>query len=513
MMKKSVLIGNDVSKHKRVEEALKKRAHDLSERIKALDCLYGIADLVEKPGISLGEILQGTVDLIPPSWQYPELTCGRIVFEGQEYKTANFKETDWLQSSDIVVHGDKVGVVEVYYLEEKPAIDESPIIKEQRRLINAIAERLGRIAERKWTEEELQSINKFYQSILESIIEGVWVTDKDDKIYYANRGMGIIAGIALEHVVGAYVLKDFMGSILEYLSPYYLKAKETLRPVYYDAVPIVNSSGRQSYQSGWLIPRLKDGRYDGMICTVKDVTKRKKEEEEMKRRLMKYNLEDGSLYLIQEPFPALSIEAFKDLLKVGYRGVVISRTPKEKFKKNIEGDVEFFWISESGGENALSTKIREIQCKLENLPRRKAILIERLDYLVFKNGFEITLSFVQRLRELAYLAHHVVLLSVDTSTFAKRELRLLEKETVEVEPMQKVKMSEKLFAILRFVYEQNSRGFKPTYTDVGLEVGISKPTVRTRIKQLITAGYLDVVLKGNSKVLWLSDKGKIFLLK
>ncbi|MFQ5887383.1 MAG: DUF835 domain-containing protein [Candidatus Hydrothermarchaeales archaeon] len=513
MMKKGVLKGNDVSAHKRAEEALKKRAHDLSERVKALDCLYGIADLVEKPRILLGEILQGTIDLIPPSWQYPEITCGRIVFEGQEYKTANFNKTDWAQFSDIVMHGDIVGAVEVYYLEEKPAIDEGPFLKEERRLINAIAERLGRIAERKRAEEELQSIKEFYQSILESIIEGVWVTDKDDKIYYANRGMGIIAGIPLEQIMGASVLKDFPESILEYFKPYYSKAKETLHPLYYDAVPIVSPAGRQSYQSGWLIPRLKDGRFDGMICTVKDVTEDKKAEEEMKRRLMKYNLEDGSLYLIQEPIPALSMEVFKDLLKVGYRGVVISRTPEEKFIKNIDGDVEFFWISESGGEKALSSKIRDIQFKLENLPRRNAILIERLDYLVFKNGFEETLSFVQHLRELAYLARHVVLLSVDPSTFAKRELRLLEKEAMEVEPMHKVKMTEKLFVILRFIYEQNSRGIKPAHKDVGLEVGISRPTVRKRIRQLVFAGYLVEVLKGNRKVLELTDKGKILLLK
>lgn len=513
MMKKGVLISNDVSTQKMAEDALKKRTHDLSERIKALNCLYGITDLVEKPGILWEEILQGTVDLIPSSWQYHEITFGRIVFEGQEYKTANFNKTDWAESSDIIMHGNIVGAVEVYYLKKKPTIDKGPFLKEERRLINAIAERLGKIAERKRAEEELQSINEFYQSILESIIEGVWVTDKDDKIYYVNSGMGIIAGIPVEQIVGAYVLKDFPENIFEYFRPYYLKTKETLHPLYYYAVPIVTPKGRQSYQSGWLIPRLKEGRFDGMICTAKDVTEDKMAEEAMKRQLMKYNLEDGSLYLIQEPIPALSMEAFKDLLKVGYRGVVISRTPEEKFIKNIDGDVKFFWMSESDEENALSSKLKDIQFKLEKLPHRTTILIDRLDYLVFKNGFNETLSFVQRLRELAYLARHVVLLSVDPSTFDKQELRLLEKEAVEVEPMHKVKMSEKLFVILKFVYGQNNRGIKPAHKDVVLEVGISRPTVRKRIRQLVFAGYLDEVLNGNCKVLGLTDKGKILLLK
>ncbi|MGB6838528.1 MAG: hypothetical protein WBF66_12605 [Dehalococcoidia bacterium] len=78
-----------------VEETLRKVEHELRERVKELNCLYGISGLVETPGTSLQEILQGTADLIPPSWQYPEVTCGRIIVNGQEFRTANFRETAW----------------------------------------------------------------------------------------------------------------------------------------------------------------------------------------------------------------------------------------------------------------------------------------------------------------------------------------------------------------------------------------------------------------------------------
>ena len=42
--------------------AERKRAEE--ERIKELNCLYGISKLVEKPGITFDEIIQGAVDLI-----------------------------------------------------------------------------------------------------------------------------------------------------------------------------------------------------------------------------------------------------------------------------------------------------------------------------------------------------------------------------------------------------------------------------------------------------------------
>jgi signal transduction histidine kinase len=45
-------------------------------------------------------------------------------------------------------------------LEERVESDEGPVLKEERSLINAIAERLGRITERKWAEEALRWLNK-----------------------------------------------------------------------------------------------------------------------------------------------------------------------------------------------------------------------------------------------------------------------------------------------------------------------------------------------------------------
>jgi PAS domain S-box-containing protein len=145
----------DISKRKQTEEELKKKTHDLGERIKELNCLYEISHLREKPGISLEGMLQGVVDLLPPSWQFPEVTCGRVMLEGGEYKTVNFRETRWKQTSDILVHGKTVGRVEICYLEEKPESDEGPFLKEERNLINAVAERVGKAIQHIGAEEAL----------------------------------------------------------------------------------------------------------------------------------------------------------------------------------------------------------------------------------------------------------------------------------------------------------------------------------------------------------------------
>lgn len=142
-------VARDITERKQVEESLSKQTYKLSERIKELNCLYGISHLVEEDGISLEGILQATADLLPRAWQYPEVTCALITMKDQQFKTKNFRKTTWNQSEDIFVQGDRVGVVEVYYLEEKPEIDEGPFVKEERKLLDAVGKRVGRIIERR----------------------------------------------------------------------------------------------------------------------------------------------------------------------------------------------------------------------------------------------------------------------------------------------------------------------------------------------------------------------------
>ena len=149
--------------HDELEQRVKERTHDLGERIKELNCLYGISKLIEKSGICLEEIIKGVVDIIPPSWQYPEVTCSRILLKDEAYKTENFQSTNWKQSSGIFVHGKQLGTVEVNYLEEKSETDEGPFLKEERNLINGIAKRLGRIIEWIQAEEEKSKLQNQLQ--------------------------------------------------------------------------------------------------------------------------------------------------------------------------------------------------------------------------------------------------------------------------------------------------------------------------------------------------------------
>ena len=144
----------NITEHKKADKTLRESEHALHERVKELTCLYSLAKLVERHGISLEEILEGIVGLLPPAWLYPEIASARIVLNGQTYYTRNFQESGQRLVANIVVGREQRGTVEVVYLETKPELDEGPFLKEERNLIGAIAREVALIVDRKQTEED-----------------------------------------------------------------------------------------------------------------------------------------------------------------------------------------------------------------------------------------------------------------------------------------------------------------------------------------------------------------------
>ncbi len=363
------------------------------------------------------------------------------------------------------------------------------------------------ITERKLTQEALKESENKFRDLAEKSLVGIYLI-QDGIFKYANPKLAEIFGYTVKELVD----KKGPGDLV--LQEDWPIVEQNLRKRVSGEITYMDYGFRGVRKDRTVIHAEVHGSrtmYQGrpaVVGTLLDVTERKKTEEEIKRRLMRFRLEDRKLYLVKEPLPTLSVEAFKDLLNVGFRGFAISRTPEEEFRKGIDDNFRFLWVSERGGEKALPPKLQELELAIEGLPSRSAILIDRLDYLVFKNGFEETLAFVQRLREHAYLRGLIVVLSIDPSTLDRRALRLLEKEAAEIEPLHKARLPEDLRGILRFIYGQNTLGIKPSLSEIGTELGVSKPTVRKRIKLLISAGYVIKDTKGRSKVVELTEKGR-----
>ena len=118
----------------------------LRERAKELQCLYHIHELLGHDTATVSEVLRGVIEAIPAGWQYPSDCFAKIALAGEVYEPARASETPWVQRAEVTVRGTAVGAIEVFYTRAHPPADEGPFLKEERKLIDTIAERLAAFA-------------------------------------------------------------------------------------------------------------------------------------------------------------------------------------------------------------------------------------------------------------------------------------------------------------------------------------------------------------------------------
>ena len=148
-----------ITKRKRTE-------WELLERQKELQCLHDISTLKLLPDISFPVLMERITELIPPAWQFPEVTATRITLGQDIFQTNNFRVTPWIQTREIVVNSHLAGQLEVCYLEERPASDEGPFLFQERNLLNTIAQRIGSICASQQASAVLSESERCYAQLL-----------------------------------------------------------------------------------------------------------------------------------------------------------------------------------------------------------------------------------------------------------------------------------------------------------------------------------------------------------
>ncbi|MCX6568089.1 MAG: sensor histidine kinase [Candidatus Aminicenantes bacterium] len=129
----------------------------LKERVKELTALHGAARVLEHAGKTPATILKEIVALLPPAWQYPEITAVKISLGAVETATPNFARTPWSQMAMFSAGEGAEGLIEVVYLEDRPALFEGPFLQEERALIQSLAQMLASYFERQAAEEKARN--------------------------------------------------------------------------------------------------------------------------------------------------------------------------------------------------------------------------------------------------------------------------------------------------------------------------------------------------------------------
>jgi PAS domain S-box-containing protein len=250
----------------------------LQQRLKHLNCLYGLSKIVNRQGIPLEQIFQETVHLIRDAYRYPNAMCVRINFDGIQYKTDNFEKSELSRKTEIKAHGENVGAIEVYHLGGKVKNGEEPFLKEEDDLLNAVAEWLGSIAERKKAEEKLQ----LFRNLIERSNDCIFAVEpKWGRFLDVNNRACDSLGYTRKELLNMMTIKDIEVSMPD--DSYWQKQIERLK----DKNDIVKQ-GRYKRKDGstfFVETSLKlvtQEKQDYIIAIARDITERKRAEAKLK---------------------------------------------------------------------------------------------------------------------------------------------------------------------------------------------------------------------------------------
>ena len=250
----------------------------LQQRLKHLNCLYRLSKIVNRQEIPLEQIFQETVSLIRDAYRYPNTMCVRINFDGIQYKTDNFEKSELSRKTQIKAHGENVGAIEVYHLGGKAKNGEEPFLKEENDLLNAVAEWLGSIAERKKAEEKLQ----LFRNLIERSNDCIFAVEpKWGRFLDVNNRACDSLGYTRKELLNMMTIKDIEVSIPDDSS--WQKQMEKLK----DEKDIVKQ-GRYKRKDGSMffvetsLKLVTQEKQDYIIAIARDITERKRSEAKLK---------------------------------------------------------------------------------------------------------------------------------------------------------------------------------------------------------------------------------------
>lgn len=262
----------DITAYKNIEHALK-------ERIKELNCHNRISEVIRNVHLSINEVIEEVVRLIPAGWQFPEITqvsvqINEIVFRTPGYSKGG-KNT---LKSEIRANGNVIGQIEIYY--EGNFNSEKQFLPEESDLLHMIAERLGSFIGEKENNLLLSESEQKYRDLVENISEVIYRIDTNGIITYISSSIEKIIGFSAEEIIGKSY-NHFVGVNSEFLSQRLkeLAVKKELNNEY----KLFAKDGKPCWIRLSTKALFQNGNFIGANGTLINITEKKQFEQELQK--------------------------------------------------------------------------------------------------------------------------------------------------------------------------------------------------------------------------------------
>lgn len=191
----------DITNQKKLEEEREKILHDMGERLKELKCMQRISEVI-RDNDNKDNALAEICNIVPEGWQYPNIARCRIRVCNKSYTSENFEESEWKLSDNIIVDREKIGSIDIFYLEKRPDMDEGPFLKEERNLLRYISEAIGLFLKQERSLRYLIESEERFRGTFEQAAVGIAHVDTDGRFIRINEKFCLIVGYDHDQMIG-----------------------------------------------------------------------------------------------------------------------------------------------------------------------------------------------------------------------------------------------------------------------------------------------------------------------
>lgn len=143
---------------------------------------------------------------------------------------------------------------------------------------------------------------------------------------------------------------------------------------------------------------------------------------------------EGACYLIKEPKPQLSFRLFRELVRRGTPGLCITRVFPDLARQRFGlEDGRLLWLSDApAGEVLRPTAIvnlsKAIEVFLEEHAEGGVVLLDGLEYLILRNGYDAVLMFIEHLSEFVVRGRGILLIPLSPATLDRKQVARVERD-------------------------------------------------------------------------------------
>lgn len=190
-------VSRDITHLKAVEDELRQRTFQLTERVKELNCVADVSRLLYSAGDAVEATLGQAIAFLPPAWCYPEMATVCLRLRDKSYATPGYRPC----GPRLVAEIPGMGELEVAYPEWAGA-EQDAFLEEESDLLATLARMIGDALQR----AEASRKNRRFQSIIENSSDLTTILDGERCVAYESPSVERTLGYAPDELLGIDIL-------------------------------------------------------------------------------------------------------------------------------------------------------------------------------------------------------------------------------------------------------------------------------------------------------------------